>query len=89
MWKGQTLLRGKMGVIKVDGAEVCELGRKGPVNIVTREEVEGALRGMKNGKAARPSGMTSDLFKFAGVTGVRELLRVFQGIMGGEHAPDE
>ena len=27
------------------------------------------LRGMKNGKAAGQSGMTSDLFKFAGVTG--------------------
>ena len=33
--------------------------------------------------------MTSDLLKFAGATGVREFLRVFQGIMGGEYAPDE
>ena len=60
-----------------------------PLNIVTREEVEEALRGMKNGKAARLSGMMSDLLKFAGVMGVMELLRVFQGIMGEEHAPDE
>ena len=51
--------------------------------------MEGALRSMKNGKAAGPSGMTSDLLKFAGATRVQELLRVFQGIMGGEHAPDE
>ena len=65
------------------------LASEGPLNIVTREEVEGALRGMKNGKAAGLSGMTSDLLKFAGATGMRELLRVFQGIMGGEHAPDE
>ena len=33
--------------------------------------------------------MTSDLLKFAGATGMRELLSLFQGIMGGEHAPDE
>ena len=48
----------------------------GPLNGVTRGEVEGALRGMKNGKAARPSGMTSNLPKFAGAMGVWELLRV-------------
>ena len=51
--------------------------------------MEGALRSMKNGKAAGPSGMMIDLLKFAGATGVRQLLRVFQGIMGGELAPDE
>ena len=62
---------------------------EGPLNAVTREEVEGALRGMKNCNAAGPSGRTSDLLKLAGATGVRELLRVFQGIMGGEHTPDE
>ena len=61
---------------------------EGPLNVVTSEEVEGALRGMKNCKAAW-SGMTSDLLKLAGATLVRELLRVFQGIMGGEHTPDE
>ena len=33
--------------------------------------------------------MMSALIKFAGATGVRELLRVFQGIMGGEHAKHE
>ena len=44
------------------------------------------MRVIKNGKAAGPSGMTSDMLKFAGV---RELFRVFQGIMGEEHAPDE
>ena len=86
MWRGQTLLKGKMGK-KVYGAEVCErwrgyfqellngeneceFGEEGPLNIVTREEVEGALRGMKYCKAAGPSGMTSDLLKFAGATGV-------------------
>ena len=62
---------------------------EGPLNIVTREEVERASRGMKHGKAAGPSGMTSDMLKFAGAMGLRELLRVFQGIMGGEHAPNE
>ena len=34
-------------------------------------------------------GMTSVLLKFAGTTGVRELLMIFQGTMGGEHKPDE
>ena len=33
--------------------------------------------------------MTSDLLKFAGAMGVWEFLRVFQRIMGMEHAPDE
>ena len=55
---------------------------EGPLNVVTKEEVEGALRGIKNGKAAGPSGMTSDLLKFAGATGVWKFLRVFEGIMG-------
>ena len=41
-----------------NGENECEFGEEGavegPLNVVTREEVEGALRGMKNGKAAGP-----------------------------------
>ena len=77
----------------LNGENECEFGKEGavegPLNIITWKEVEGALRGIKNSKAAGPSGMTSNLLKFAGAMGVRELLRVFQGIMGVEHAPDE
>ena len=90
--EGTNFIKGKDGVMKVDGAEVYERWRgyfqellngenesefgeeravEGPLDIVTREEVEGALRCMKNGKAAGPSGMTSDLLKFAGATRCR------------------
>ena len=52
----------------------CEFEVEGavevPLNIINREEVEGALRGMKNGKAAGPSGMMSDLLKFGNDRGV-------------------
>ena len=66
-WRGyfQELLNGE------NECEFEEGAAEEPLNIVTREEVEGALRGMKNGKAAGPSGMTSDLLKFAGAMGVR------------------
>ena len=55
----------------MNGENECEFGEEGevegPLNIVTGEEVERALRGMK--KAVGPSGMTSDLLKFAGAMG--------------------
>ena len=74
--EGTNFIKGEDGVIKVDGAEVCERWRgyfqellngenecefgkegavQGPLNIVTREEVERASRGLKNGKAAGPA----------------------------------
>ena len=36
---------------------------------------------MKSGRGAGPSGLMSDMLKYAGCTGVVELLRVFQKMM--------
>ena len=49
---------------------------------ITEQEVERALKGTKNDRAAGPSGLTNDMLKYAGRTGVLELLRVFQKILG-------
>ncbi len=45
---------------------------------VTEKEVKEALQKMKRGKAPGPSGVTTDLLKYAGETGVRELKKVFE-----------
>ncbi len=42
---------------------------------------------MKRGKAPGPSGVTTDLLKYAGETGVRELRQVFEMIETEERAP--
>ena len=52
-----------------------------PLHEITDQAVERALMGMKSYRAAGPSGLTSDLLKCAGHTGVVELMRVFQKIM--------
>ncbi len=43
---------------------------EGPKMGVTVEEVEEALRKMKRGKAPGPSGVTTDLLRYVGETGV-------------------
>ncbi len=43
---------------------------EGPILGVTEKEVEEALQKMKRGKAPGPSGVTADLLKYAGETGV-------------------
>ena len=40
---------------------------------ISEQEVGRALKGMKNGRAAGPSGLTSDMLKYAGRVGVAEL----------------
>ena len=68
---------------KFDGVEAVE----GPLYEITG--VEKALKGMKNDRAAGPSGLTSDMLKCAGRTGVLELLRVFQKILRNATVPRE
>ncbi len=46
---------------------------EGPILGVTVEEVEDALQKMTRRKAADPSGLTTDLLRYAGETGVQEL----------------
>ncbi len=43
----------------------------GPILGVIEKEVEEGLQKMKRGKAPGPSGVTTDLLKYAGETGVR------------------
>ena len=54
---------------------------EGPLHEITEQEVEMALKGMKNSRAAVPSRLTSDMLKYAGWTGMTELLKAFQKIM--------
>ncbi len=61
---------------------------EGPILGVTEEEVEEALRKMKRGKAPGPSGVTTDLLRYVGETGVRELKRS-ESIEPEERAPTE
>ena len=61
----------------------------GPIQEVTEEEVGAALRGMKPGKAAGPSGVTSDLIKMAGDPMVKVLRKIFNGILSDVTSPKE
>ena len=62
---------------------------EGPLHEITAQEVKRALEGMKSGRAARPSGLTSDMLKYARRTGAAELPRVFQKIMRSATVPRE
>ncbi len=57
---------------------------EGPIPGVTVKKVEEALQKMKSLKAPGPSGVTADLLRHAGETGVRELKKVFKLIETGE-----
>ena len=54
---------------------------EGPLHEITQQEVEKALKDMKNCRAIGPSGLISDMLKYAGPTGMAELLKVFKKIM--------
>ena len=54
---------------------------EGPIQEVTEGDVNKALKGMKNNKAPRPSGLTNDLLEKAGKTGIRELTKTFKKVV--------
>ena len=62
---------------------------EGPVLGVQAAEVEMALNKMKIGKAPGPSGVTSDLLKYAGDTGTRELVKICRRIEEEGKMPDD
>ena len=62
---------------------------EGPLYKITEQEVERALKGMKNDRAAGPSGLTSDMLKYVGRTCALKLLRVFQKILRNGTVPRE
>jgi hypothetical protein len=62
---------------------------EGPVKEITEKEVETALKEMKKGKAAGPTGVTSDLLKATGRVGVRELTNIVNQLLAGKELPDD
>ena len=60
---------------------------EGPIADVSEAEVERALRAMKANKAPGPSDVSSDLFKYAGRTGLTQITKVFQQIMDSRGMP--
>ena len=62
---------------------------QGPLEQISHHEVEMALRMAKNGKAAGPSEVTTEMFSTAGVLGVDMLVSVYRGIMKDDRAPED
>ena len=62
---------------------------EGPIWGVTEQIVEQALKSMKVGKAPGPSGITSDLIKAAGVTGVKGLFQVCESVEQESEVPEQ
>ena len=62
---------------------------EGPVEDITLEEVNTAIRSMKNGKAPGPTGVNSEMFKLAGIPAAKELRNVFQQIMNTNSCPSQ
>ena len=69
----------------VDNLECVE----GPLQDVTCEEVEAALRAMKPNKAPGPSGLSRDILKSAGKFAIERLTKVLQNILVTEKTPVE
>ena len=62
---------------------------EGPIMGVKSSGVKEALRKMKCGKAPGPSGVTTDLLKWAGESGVQELTKIFQSTEKEGKMPSE
>lgn len=62
---------------------------EGPQEKITEEEVKEALKEMKNGRAAGPSGLTVDLIKAEGKEGVVELTRVLNNVLKKGEIPED
>ena len=62
---------------------------EGPIWGITEDMIEKALKSMKTGKAPGPSGVTSDLMKAAGATGVRGIFQVCETIEQEDEAPEQ
>jgi len=60
----------------------------GPGEKVTIEIVLEALRFMKSGKAAGPSGVTSDLLKVCGIESAKRLANVANDLLQGNSMPE-
>ena len=63
------------------------MNQQRPLREITEVEVEAALEGMKKGKAAGPSGLTSE--QAAGKVGIKELRNFFNNLLEGEEIPKD
>ena len=62
---------------------------EGPTWGVTKQMVGQALKSIKVGKVPGPSGVTSDLIKAAGTTGVKSLFQVCESIEQEGEVPEQ
>ena len=62
---------------------------QGPLEEISQDEVKMALRLAKNGKAAGPSEVTTEMFAAAGDLGLNMLVSVYRGIMKEDKAPND
>ena len=62
---------------------------QGPVEQIQEEEVRWALGKMRRGRAAGPTGVSSDLLREVGDDGLRILTKIFQEIIEGGEIPDD
>ena len=62
---------------------------EGPIWGVSEQIVEQAPRSMKVGKVPGPSGVTSNLIKAAGTTGVKSLFQVCESIEQEDKVPEQ
>ena len=62
---------------------------EGPVMMVTVSEVQTAIKEMKKGKAASPSGINGDMFKALGMGGLEWMTRLINKIIYEERVPTE
>jgi len=61
----------------------------GPSERITSEEVRVAVKEMKMGKAAGPSGVVAEMLKSAGEDGIRWMTELFNQIILEEKLPDD
>ena len=62
---------------------------EGPLENITRDEVQTAMRKLKSGKAAGPSEVTSEMFTMAGDIGTDILLEVFRNAVRSDSPPEK
>ena len=78
-------------LLNVENESQMEEGERveGPLQEITVEEVELALRAMKPNKAPGPSGLTTDILKSAGGVVLEQLTKVLKKVMTTEQPPNE
>ena len=59
----------------------------GPIEEITRGEVEEALKKMKNGKATGPDEIPAEIWKYLGQDGVTVLYKLLNAILRGGKMP--